>query len=271
MHLESNMENNTTILSNLLHVSLFQFSPVWEDKTVNLNIIEKMLQSTRSETQLVVLPEMATTGFSMNAAALAETIEGDSIKQMKQWAAQYQVAICGSFIVQEMAAFYNRFIFFYPNGKIDTYDKKHLFTMGKEHCTYTAGSDRKLIDYLGWKILPVICYDLRFPVWCRNNLNYDLFICVANWPATRTFIWDTLLKARAIENQCFTIGCNRIEMDGNGIHYDGKSQILDAKSKVIATANEKEQILYAVLDKREQEKFRTAFPVLKDADGFQII
>lgn len=257
--------------SHLLQVLLFQFEPKWEDKSQNLQQIENVLKGMKPGTELVILPEMATTGFSMNATELAEEMEGDSFIAISKMAVEYQVAICGSFIVQEFASFYNRFIFFHPDGKWETYDKKHLFTMGAENKTYTSGTARKIIQYKGWKILPIICYDLRFPVWCRNNLNYDLIICVANWPSARTFVWNTLLKARAIENQCYVLGCNRIGTDGNQIQHDGNSLILDAKGQVMAEAKNQEEMLYAILNKKVQNDFRAAFPVLKDGDSFQLI
>lgn len=266
-----NKNEQTIHLVDILHVSILQFEPVWENKPKNLTKIEALVNTCTPNTQLIVLPEMATTGFSMNAAELAEEMDGETIQKLSLLAKNKQLAICGSFIIQETAAFYNRFLFFHPNGKIEKYDKKHLFTMASENCSYKSGSERVLIDYLGWKILPVICYDIRFPVWCRNNLNYDLLLCVANWPDKRTFVWKTLLQARAIENQCYTIGCNRMGMDDNNVGYDGNSLIINAKGTVLSKANDEEQVIYASLDKPSQIEFRKAFPVLKDADGFQII
>lgn len=255
----------------LLNVSVLQFAPEWENKTQNLDKIELLINDCDADTNLIVLPEMATTGFSMHAAALAEEMDGKTVAKLSLFAQKKQLAICGSFIIQETTAFYNRFLFFHPNGKIDKYDKKHLFTMASENASYKAGSDRILIEYLGWKILPTICYDIRFPIWCRNNLNYDLLLCVANWPNKRTFVWETLLKARALENQCYTIGCNRVGSDKNSVEYDGNSLIISAKGNVVSGAKNEEQIISASLDKNTQMEFRKAFPVLNDADGFQII
>lgn len=254
-----------------LSVCVLQYAPVWEDKTQNLHKIESLITNCNPDTNLVILPEMSTTGFSMHAIELAEEMDGETVQKLSLLAKKRQLAICGSFIIQEMAAFYNRFLFFHPNGKIDSYDKKHLFSMALENTAYKAGNKRTLVEYLGWKILPIICYDIRFPIWCRNNLNYDLLLCVANWPNKRTFVWNTLLKARALENQSYTIGCNRVGEDKNNIGYDGSSVIINAKGNELVKAGNEEQILYAELDLSAQMEFRKSFPVLKDADNFQII
>ncbi|KAA3632908.1 MAG: amidohydrolase, partial [Bacteroidetes bacterium] len=209
-----------------LRLSIVQDHLAWEQKQQNLKHFSKVLSPLKGETDLIVLPEMFTTGFSMNAEKLAETMEGPTVQWLKKQAADLSAAIMGSCIIRDMGKFYNRLLFVTPEGKTFYYDKRHLFSFAGEHEYYTGGTHRILIPYKGWKIMPQICYDLRFPVWSRNTDDYDLLIYVANFPDKRRFAWQQLLTARAIENQVYTIGVNRIGLDENGIEYSGDSVCL---------------------------------------------
>ena len=190
-------------------------------------MFSKKIDDIKEETDLIVLPEMFSTGFSMNAAALAEPPEGKTLQWMVSQAQKKVAAIVGSFIVRENDVFYNRLFFVFPDGNYKTYDKKHTFTYAKENETYSEGSERLIVDYMGWKICPLICYDLRFPIWARNTDGYDLLIFIANWPKTRTVAWETLLRARAIENMAYCMGVNRIGIDVKNYEYIGHSAVYD--------------------------------------------
>jgi predicted amidohydrolase len=207
----------------------------------------------------------------MNAAKLAEEMNGHTVSWMKKKAAEHRVALCGSLIIQENGNFYNRLLFAEPSGEIHSYDKRHLFTMGNENEFFSNGTERLIVNYKGWRIFPLICYDLRFPVWARNRNEYDLLFYSANWPKSRVLVWETLLKARAIENQCYTAGANRIGVDGNGIEYSGNSQVIDPKGIVMAESKDyTESIIEATLSRNDLLKFRAAFPVLDDGDDFHL-
>ncbi|MGE5448912.1 MAG: amidohydrolase [Bacteroidales bacterium] len=259
------------MVQDTLHIALFQMDLVWEDHTANLSKIDQWLKQLSQSTDIVFLPEMFTTGFSMKATELAETMDGPTMQWMIQRSRELDVAICGSLIIKENDHYFNRLVFVEPDGKVHSYDKRHLFTMGNEEKHYHKGSKRLIVNYKGWRICPLICYDLRFPVWSRNNGDYDLLVYVANWPRQRDEVWNTLLKARAIENQAYVAGVNRVGRDGQMIHYSGYSQILDAKGILLANAEiNQEAVLKAELSYTELQRFRTVFPVLKDGDPYQL-
>ena len=207
----------------------------------------------------------------MNPEKLSETMEGFSVSWMREKAIKKEIAIVGSLIIEENGNYYNRLIFTKPNGEIHTYDKCHLFTYGGEDKVYSSGNERLIVDYKGWKICPMICYDLRFPVWTRNSDTYDVLIFVANWPKPRISAWDTLLKARAIENMCYTIGVNRVGVDGNNLEYIGHSQVIDMLGNELnAIDNEKEVVFKVSLDKSTLMESRNKFRFLNDKDSFSI-
>lgn len=259
------------MVQETLHIALFQMDLVWEDPAANLSKIDQWLRKLNQSTDIVFLPEMFTTGFSMKVTELAETMDGESMQWIIQRSREHGVAICGSLIIKENNQFYNRLVFVEPDGKIHHYDKRHLFTMGNEGNHYQKGFKRLIIQYKGWRICPLVCYDLRFPVWSRNNEAYDLLVYVANWPRQRDEVWNTLLKARAIENQVYVVGVNRVGQDGQMIHYSGYSHVLDAKGTLLANAEiNQEAVLKAELSYPDLQRFRTVFPVLKDADHFHL-
>ncbi len=254
-----------------LKIAVLQFDMIWENPTANLSGIDAWLPKIEQQTNLLVLPEMFTTGFSMNVAEMAETMDGNAIRWMKQRAFEYQMAICGSLIIQDSGVYFNRLIFAEPSGEIHFYDKRHLFTMGNEKKHYHSGNRCLILNYKGWRICPLICYDLRFPVWARNRNEYDLLIYSADWPEARKNVWNLLLKARAIENQCYVAGVNRVGVDGYSISYSGNSQIVSPHGTVLAgETDEHECIVYASLSYPDLLKFRNEFPVLNDADDFNL-
>lgn len=254
-----------------LRVSLVQYDIAWEHKQVNLDYVENVIIGLVGQTDVVILPEMFSTGFSMNSQNLAETIEDNTISSIKRWAKLYDVAICGSYIAQEESNFYNRGFFITPD-KEHYYDKRHLFRMGDEPKSFSAGEKHLVFEHKGFNICLLICYDLRFPVWARNVDNeYDLLIFVASWPASRAKVWDILLPARAVENMSYVCGVNRIGVDGNGLVYNGGSKMIDAKGEIIlATSLNQEQVDTVYISKSELEHFRLKFPVWKDADKFDL-
>lgn len=263
---------NTT---NKLKAALIQANLIWENPIENKNYFEEKINKLPLDIDLIILPEMFTTGFTMNAQHLAETMTGDTIIWMQDVANKKQVAIVGSIIIKEPCLdadkeynYYNRLLFVHPSGKINFYDKKHLFTLANEHKTFTPGNKNSLIDYKGWKICPLICYDLRFPAWARNTLNYDLLLYVASWPTPRIEAWNALLKARAIENMSYTIGVNRIGTDANGYEYNGNSATYDMLGKCLAKNTAEEISLIIELDKETQHKTRAKFRFLDDKDLF---
>lgn len=253
-----------------LDIALIQFDIVWENPKENRRILTEKINTTSSTTDVVILPEMFTTGFSMNPKELAETIDGKTINWMKNRASEKQVAIIGSLIIKEEEKYYNCLIFAYPNGKIEMYDKRHLFTYGGEDKEYTAGNKRLIVDYKGWKICPMICYDLRFPVWSRYTNDYDILIYIANWPKPRINAWNTLLKARSIENMCYTVGVNRVGVDGNDLAYVGYSQVLDMLGNELVFSENKDVILEVSLNKNKLIDTRKKFQFLNDKDSFSI-
>ena len=249
----------------LLNIAIFQLDLVWENPEANRAKIDELLQDTK--TDIVFLPEMFTTGFSMNVSKLAETMDGETVQWMKERSSEHQLALCGSLIIQENGDFYNRSVFVEPSGEIHFYNKRHLFTMGNEESHFQKGTERLIVEYKGWRICPLICYDLRFPVWSRNRNEYDLLVYSANWPNARNVVWNTLLKARAIENQCYVVGVNRVGIDGNEIKYSGGSKVLNTKGEhLVKSLSAAEEVLISSLSHQEMADFRSKFPVLNDAD-----
>ena len=256
-----------------IRISIIQFDIAWEDTENNLKHCESLICPLQGKTDLVVLPEMFATGFSVDSVHLAETNTGNTIQQVSQWAKEFNFAVCGSFLAKDNSGkVFNRGFFITPEGDSYFYDKRHLFRMGKENDFLTAGNEPAIISYKKWNIRMIICYDLRFPVWVRNKENkYDLLICVANWPENRAGAWKTLLKARALENQCYVCGVNRIGIDKNEIFYKGDSILIDYKNNAILEATpHKETILTGSIDKNALNEFRKKFPVWMDADSFEI-
>lgn len=256
--------------TNLI-ISIIQPDLVWENAGANRELFSKKIEAISSETDLIVLPEMFSTGFSMNAKDLAEPPLGESLKWMQKMAAKKNMAITGSLIISENGKYYNRLYFVFPDGTFQHYDKRHTFTLANEHKTYASGTKKLIVEYKGWKICPLVCYDLRFPVWSRNTENYDLLLYVANWPAPRTFAWDTLLKARAIENLCYCIGVNRIGKDGNGLSYLGHSAVYDPLGKQISTHDWEKEFQQEILMERSYlEETRNNLKFLQDRDSFTV-
>lgn len=272
-----------------LTVSLVQTSLFWEDKSSNLEMLSRKISGITEKTEVVILPEMFSTGFSLNPGPLAETMDGPTVKWMKKIAAEKKCILTGSVIIKEAGGpeplFFNRLIWMQPDGNYGYYDKRHLFAYGKEHESYNAGKTRLIASVKGWKIQLQICYDIRFPIWLRQSnpanpfpeavnekteLEYDVLIVVANWPVSRIHAWKTLLQARAIENQCFVIGVNRTGTDGNGLAYSGDSMIVGPLGEIIRALPENEDILTLTLNKEITETTRKQFPFWKDADHFLI-
>jgi len=254
-----------------LRVSFLQIPLVWENKKANLEFIEEKILQDKSETDLIVLPEMFTTGFSMKPVVFSEKHYEETVKKMLYWAQQKQAAILGSIIVEDNQHYFNRLYFVTPEADIWYYDKRHLFRMAKEDQYYQMGSQHTLVKYKSWKILPLICYDLRFPVWSRNTQDYDLLIYVANWPERRRNPWRTLLKARAIENLSYVLGVNRIGEDGNGVSHSGDSAMIDFKGDIISyTQAHEERMETLSISKKALLDFRNKFPAHYDADQFSI-
>lgn len=260
-------------MSSKLRVSLVQFQTIWENREANISHLEKRLGRLRGKTDLVILPETFSTGFSMNVSALGETMDDETMQSVKSWAKDFNFAVAGSFIAKEGDSFYNRAFFITPEGDCHTFDKRHLFRMGGEHNFYSPGTSRGIVRYKDWNIRLLVCYDLRFPVWSRNVDNaYDLLIYVANWPESRIAAWKALLPARALENMAFVCGVNRVGTDGNGLIYSGDSTVYSPKGKkLLHVPAYKDAIRTCTLDKNESDKLREKFPVWKDADNFSIL
>ena len=253
-----------------LRISIIQSDLYWEDKTRNLARFDELLSGIEGRTDLIVLPEMFTTGFSMQPAKLAEPTESQTLEWMREKASHTQAVITGSIIVEEEGQYYNRLLWVHPDGAYQSYDKRHLFALGKEDEHYKAGNSRVITTVKGWAVFPLICYDLRFPVWSRNSDNYDLLIYVANWPEVRRQAWSSLLAARAIENQAYTIGVNRIGIDGNGVPHTGDSAIFDYAGECLLHANSVAGVFTVQIKRKPQDGFRAKLPFLKDRDQFSI-
>ncbi|MCY4217143.1 MAG: nitrilase family protein [Flavobacteriaceae bacterium] len=254
-----------------LKTTIVQTSIDWHSAKSNCQRIESLLSEQKLETDLIVLPEMFNSGYSMQPQKIAESMNGDTIKWMKKTAKRYSAAICGSLVISEDNQYFNRLVWITPNGEENGYDKRHLFSLAGEPSFYSAGTNQGIWDYKGWKICTRICYDLRFPVWCRNTQDYDLIIFVANWPQPRNKAWQTLLKARAMENMSYCIGVNRIGKDPNGLNYLGYSAVHDALGeRMTPKMIEKETMATIELDREKLNSLRNQLGFLKDRDRFEI-
>ena len=253
-----------------MKVAIIQSALVWENPQANRENFEEKINSIEGEVNLIVLPEMFTTGFTMNPAATAETMTGETVVWMQTLAKANNCAITGSIVIEDEGVFYNRLLFVFPSGELQHYNKRHLFTLAGEEKQYAKGGEKLIVDYMGWRIAPLICYDLRFPVFSRNNSDYDLLLYVANWPSKRIHAWNSLLAARAIENMSYTIGVNRIGLDGNNHEYSGQSQVLDALGYTVANAAAQETVIIVDLDKKALDDARQRFNFLNDRDAFTI-
>jgi predicted amidohydrolase len=255
-----------------LVVAVFQLDLVWEDPKLNREKIDRWLLKVDTKPDVVFLPEMFSTGFSMNAERFAETMNGETLQWMKMRSSEQDLAMCGSLIIQEDGKYFNRLVFVKPDGVVEFYNKRHLFTMSHEDSHFEKGVCRLIVEYKGWRICPLICYDLRFPVWARNRNEYDILVYSANWPQSRIEVWDTLLKSRAIENQAYVVGANRVGVDGHLTSYSGNSQLINPKGVILSSLGDHfKGIVTAGFSYSELQKFRTDFPVLNDADNFDII
>jgi predicted amidohydrolase len=271
-----------------LTVTLIQTNLHWENKKANLEMLQRKIESITEKTEVVILPEMFSTGFSMKPEIFAEKTDGETVQWMKKMAAERKIILTGSVMIEDPAAnaqerkYFNRLIWMLPNGEYGIYDKRHLFAFADEHKHYSAGNKKLIASVKGWKINLQVCYDLRFPVWTRQSPlcskgegsearpEYDLLINVANWPEKRSTAWKTLLRARAIENQCFVIGVNRVGDDGNKIFYNGESSIIDPLGEIIYHKNKVEDIFTYTLQKEKVTEIRNQFPFWRDADSFLI-
>lgn len=266
-----------------LTVTLIQPDLKWEDKKANLEMLARKIEGIE-KTELIILPEMFSTGFSMRPELLAEIMEGPTVEWMRNIAKTKKVIITGSLIIEDGGKYYNRLVWMLPTGDCAWYDKRHLFAFGEEDQHYTPGKKRLIASVKGWRINLQVCYDLRFPVWARQSssanrekaegdkgLEYDIIIYVANWPERRSNVWKTLLQARAIENQCYTIGVNRVGLDGNDINHSGESMITDPLGNVLYQKANEEDVYTYTLEKDTLEEVRTKFPFYKDADGFTLL
>ncbi|MDG3583125.1 amidohydrolase [Galbibacter pacificus] len=256
-------------MASALKIALIQASLAWENPQENRLLLEEKIMEVNAGTDVVVLPEMFNSGFTMNAQKVFETMDGKTLARMKKLAIKKNTAITGSLVIKEKGKFYNRLVFVKPDASVITYDKRHTFTLAGEHKVYAAGTQKIIIEYKGWKICPLVCYDLRFPVWARNTENYDVLLYVANWPKKRINTWDILLQARAIENMSYCIGVNRIGKDGNGYEYSGHSAIYDPLGKTLVYS-EDEATLYATLNKAEIIETREKLKFLADRDSFTV-
>lgn len=254
-----------------LKITLIQTELIWENPKANRKKFSRKIEGIKEKSDLILLPEMFPTGFSMNAEELAEETDGASLSWMRKHSKSKNAAIAGSVIVKDHGKYYNRLYFVLPNGDYKIYDKRHLFTLAHEEKTYSPGKKKLIINYKGWKISPLICYDLRFPVWARNVEDYDLLFYIANWPDKRIPAWDALLKARSVENICYTAGLNRLGTDKNGNDYNGHSAIYDPLGQKLPTQNwEKELTQTITLNKSHLKESRKRFQFLNDQDSFTI-
>ncbi|MCY7410465.1 MAG: amidohydrolase [Chitinophagales bacterium] len=274
-----------------LRITLIQTSLHWENREANLEMMDEKISSFQNPTDLILLPEMFTTGFSMQPEKFAEAMDGVAMRWMRENAQKKNAVICGSMMMRAPSplkreggeAYFNRLIWMKPDGTFEQYDKRHLFGLGEENLHYTKGEKKILPEVKGWKILPLVCYDLRFPVWSRNTpsnsalkkggepaLSYDVLIYIANWPEKRIAAWKTLLEARAIENQAYVIGVNCVGHDGNEMHHPGASSVIDPKGEILWRESDIECIHHVTLSYHHLNHIRESFPFLKDADEFEI-
>jgi len=259
----------------LLGCTLIQSQLHWEDKNANLRMFEQKINSIPTQTHVVILPEMFSTGFSMQPEKFAEKMDGSTVEWMKKIASSKKIILTGSIIIEEEQNYFNRLIWMLPNGQFGYYDKRHLFAYGEEDRYYKAGTKRLVASVNGWKVNLMVCYDLRFPVWSRQQpedagFEYDVLVYVANWPQKRNTAWKSLLRARAIENQCYVIGVNRVGNDGNNIYHSGDSMIIDPLGEILYQKPDEEDIFTTQLNKERLNEVRQKFQFLRDADDFKI-
>ena len=258
-----------------LTITTIQSNLIWEEKSANLRLLEQKIIGIEEKTEIVVLPEMFSTGFSMKPEMLAETMDGETVEWMKRVSRENSIVLTGSIMIKEDGNYFNRLIWMLPNGQYGHYDKRHLFAFGEEDKHYSPGSKRLIASVKGWKINLLVCYDLRFPVWARQKKSeagaeYDVLIYVANWPERRSHAWKTLLCARAIENQCYVVGVNRVGTDAKNILYSGNSLVIDPLGQVLYHMADEEDVNTITLQKEMLEDVRSKFPFWKDADSFNI-
>ena len=258
-----------------LTITTIQSNLIWEEKEANLRMLEQKIAGIEEKTEIVVLPEMFNTGFSMSPETLAETMEGETIEWMKRVSRENSIVLTGSLMIEEAGKYYNRLVWMLPNGQYGYYDKRHLFAFGEEDKHYSRGNKRLIASVKGWKINLQVCYDLRFPVWARQQnteagAEYDVLIYVANWPERRSHAWKTLLCARAIENQCYVVGVNRVGSDGKNVYHSGNSLVIDPLGQVLYHMADEEDVNTITLQKEMLEDVRSKFPFWKDADSFNI-
>lgn len=256
-------------MSNKIKIAIIQTSIYWEETKKNLNKYDLFIEQVEEKTEIIFFPEMFNTGFSMSVNKIAETMEGETVSWLKNSAVKKNAAIVASLAIQEGDNFFNRLIWAHPNGKVDYYDKRHTFTLAGESKIYSKGKTNQVINFMGWKFLPQICYDLRFPVWSRNKLNYDVLLYIANWPKQRISHWNKLLAARAIENMSYCIGVNIIGKDP-GNKYNGNSCVIDPKGELCNKKTDKETIIYSELKKNAINDYRKTLNFLDDQDDFKI-
>lgn len=258
-------------MQNELNVALIEADLIWENPDKNREQLKNKIDLLESKIDLIILPEMFTSGFTMQPSIVAESMTGSTVQWMRNIAESKNAAVCGSVVIKEKGTYYNRLLFVCPEGDITTYDKKHSFTLAGEHKAYTSGTKKVIIPYKGWKICPLICYDLRFPVWARNTESYDLLLYVANWPEPRINAWDVLLQARAIENMSYCIGVNRTGIDGNGHTYPGHSAVYDGLGVSIERTTQDGQAILANLNLNELHNLRRKLNFLNDRDSFTFL
>jgi len=253
-----------------MKIALIQTSLIWENPTENRSHLAQKITGFMEDVDLIVLPEMFSSGFTMNPKAVAETMQGETVSWLQHLAKAKDCAITGSLVIEENGNYYNRLVFVFPKGEIKTYDKKHLFSLAGENEFYAAGKDKLILEYKGYKICPLICYDLRFPVFSRNVENYDVLLYVANWPKPRVNAWDILLKARSVENMCYTIGVNRIGKDHNHHEYVGHTQVIDFMGEYVLEPQEADAVFIVELNKAKLLQTRRKLAFLNDKDNFQL-
>lgn len=258
-------------MNEILNLSLFQTDIAWNSPAENLRILNEWMDEIPGNTNLVILPEMFLTGFSMDVNSIAQPMDGMGVNWLKSVAKTKNITITGSLTIQENGLFYNRMLVAMPNDQLKWYNKRHLFRMGEEHLHFSPGNESIVVESQGWNIMPLVCYDLRFPVWSRNvSLKYDILLYVANWPQSRREAFLILLKARAIENQCYVVGVNRVGMDGNGIKYAGDSVVVDPKGRFMTEVSSDPGIINCAVSLKELRDFRENFPTYLDSDTFEI-
>lgn len=253
-----------------MRIALVQAAPAWHDAAANRELFAQMIDTIDQGVDLVVLPEMFSTGFTMSSGDVAETMVGETVTWMRDQATRRGVTIVGSIVIED-GQYFNRLVWMPPDGRATTYDKRHLFRMAGEHEHYAAGRERVVVTIGSWRVCVSVCYDLRFPVWLRSRNDYDLLLCVANWPAARQAAWDTLLRARAVENQSYVAAVNRVGTDGNGVEYQGGSGVYDWNGTALAQEANDPAVLHASLDLDALRAYRRDFPAWQDADEFEVV